>query len=144
MHFDTEEGVLYSECQVVHPLVSSVLYLSGAHVAGPTVVLDQKYGATHPAPSAQVSHPADGHRDARALMCRGGAPDAKSVLRVPARLAVDDAGENGAVRRSPPCVEPPRPQRPRPWPHLGARSSARSMGIANCNAQAPLRGPHHT
>lgn len=61
MHFDTEEGVLYSECEVVHPIVSSVLYLSGAAVAGPTVVLDQRYNADHPAPSAHVSHPADGH-----------------------------------------------------------------------------------
>ena len=47
--------------QVLHPAVSSVLYLSGAAVAGPTVVLDQRYGDMDPAPLAHVSHPADGH-----------------------------------------------------------------------------------
>ena len=39
MHFDTEEGVLYSSGLLHHPCVSSVIYLSGATVAGPTVVL---------------------------------------------------------------------------------------------------------
>ena len=67
MHFDTEEGLLYcSAPEVAHPAVSSVLYLSdlsGATAsAGPTVVLDQRYGAdAAPARRAHVSHPADGH-----------------------------------------------------------------------------------
>ena len=64
MHFDTEEGLLYcSAPEVAHPAVSSVLYLDGATAsAGPTVVLDQRYGAdAAPAQRAHVSHPADGH-----------------------------------------------------------------------------------
>ena len=32
MHFDTEEGLLYAHHEVVHPAVSSVLYLSDAEV----------------------------------------------------------------------------------------------------------------
>ncbi len=61
LHFDTEEGVLYGMDEVVHPAVSSVLYLSSAQTAGPTVVLDQRYGAGTPAQRAFVSHPAEGN-----------------------------------------------------------------------------------
>ena len=54
MHFDTEEGLLYAPSpQVVHPVVSTVLYLSGAAAAGPTVVLDQ----VHLPPSPVISRP---------------------------------------------------------------------------------------
>ena len=37
MHFDTEEGTLHATGEIVHPVVSSVLYLSGASEADPTV-----------------------------------------------------------------------------------------------------------
>jgi hypothetical protein len=40
MHFDTEENTLKLEGHVVHPIVSSVCYLSGEG-ASPTFVLDQ-------------------------------------------------------------------------------------------------------
>ena len=61
LHFDTEEGVLYAAREVVHPAVSSVLYLSGAAAAGPTVVLNQRYSEQAPADLAHISHPQDGH-----------------------------------------------------------------------------------
>ena len=59
LHYDTEEGVLYASGQLMHPAVSSVLYLSGGSVGGPTVVLDQRYGEAAPAARAFVSHPAE-------------------------------------------------------------------------------------
>ena len=58
LHFDTEEGVLYGERELVHPAVSSVLYLTGASVAGPTLVLDQRHGGA-PASRCHVCQPAD-------------------------------------------------------------------------------------
>ena len=47
MHFDTEEGVLHREGAVVHPAVSSVIYLSGSDASDPTVVLDQRFASPH-------------------------------------------------------------------------------------------------
>jgi hypothetical protein len=42
LHFDMEERLLEREGIIIHPAVSSVVYLSGAEgTAGPTVVLDQ-------------------------------------------------------------------------------------------------------
>ena len=61
MHYDTEEGVLKAEGQVVHPAVSSVIYLSGESIADPTVILDQRLSDDVPAAHAHVSHPAEGH-----------------------------------------------------------------------------------
>jgi hypothetical protein len=55
MHFDTEEASLAAG-RLVHPVVSSVTYLSGVGRSDPTVVLSQRVddlGADY----AHVSHP---------------------------------------------------------------------------------------
>ena len=88
MHFDTEEGILYRECAVVHPVVSSVLYLSGTAAAGPTVVLDQRYGDAQPARSAHVSHPKENHvlffpGDRLHGVCPAAPPPADAARRAP-------------------------------------------------------------
>jgi len=59
MHFDTEEATLQLTGEVVHPTVSSVLYLSGAG-GDPTVVFDQRADDDAPAAHAHVSHPVEG------------------------------------------------------------------------------------
>ena len=51
LHYDTDEQRLRSGAGVHCPLVSTVLYLSGAAAAGPTVVLDQ----VHLPPSPVIS-----------------------------------------------------------------------------------------
>ena len=60
--FRTPRGDPSHNVHVLRSQVSTVLYLSGAEVAGPTVVLDQRYGASEArmatvAPSAHVAHP---------------------------------------------------------------------------------------
>jgi hypothetical protein len=56
MHFDKDEALVLSESRVVTPLLSSVLYLTGAPAAAvpqaPTVVTDQRFDAAagRPAP----------------------------------------------------------------------------------------------
>jgi hypothetical protein len=57
LHFDTEENALEINGEVLHPAVSSVCYLTGAGVGGPTVVFDQKAGDEQGADHALVSHP---------------------------------------------------------------------------------------
>ena len=59
MHFDTEEATLQLTGEVVHPTVSSVLYLSGGG-GDPTVVFDQRADDDAPAAHAHVSHPVEG------------------------------------------------------------------------------------
>lgn len=44
LHYDLEEGLLESTGRVLHPIVSSVVYLSGDAAAGPTIVLDEALG----------------------------------------------------------------------------------------------------
>jgi hypothetical protein len=41
LHFDTDEALLSQEGKITHPLVSSVLYLTGGNQGGATIVLDQ-------------------------------------------------------------------------------------------------------
>ncbi|KAL9181911.1 hypothetical protein ACHAXT_012254 [Thalassiosira profunda] len=61
VHFDTDEGLLSREKRVTHPVVSSVLYLTGATEnksgAGATVVFDQTPDSKEVAPRAWLSHP---------------------------------------------------------------------------------------
>ncbi|KAL3789838.1 hypothetical protein ACHAW5_011261 [Stephanodiscus triporus] len=73
VHFDTDESLLNRERKVTHPIVSSVLYLTGAGrdrevggnaappavSAGSTVVFDQTPESTDVASRAWVSHPRD-------------------------------------------------------------------------------------
>lgn len=42
LHYDLEESLLEASGRVLHPLVSSVVYLSGGASAGPTIVLDER------------------------------------------------------------------------------------------------------
>ena len=51
MHFDTEEGMLYAHHEVVHPAVSSVLYLSDAEVRRLSRWFSPSY---HPTPPANL------------------------------------------------------------------------------------------
>lgn len=41
LHFDTDEALLSQEGKITHPLLSSVLYLTGGEQGGATIVLDQ-------------------------------------------------------------------------------------------------------
>jgi hypothetical protein len=41
LHFDTDEALLSQEGKITHPLLSSVLYLTGGGQGGATIVLDQ-------------------------------------------------------------------------------------------------------
>ncbi|GBG28255.1 Hypothetical Protein FCC1311_044782 [Hondaea fermentalgiana] len=62
LHFDTEENSLGGENEtILHPAVSSVVYLTGAATgAGPTVVFDQRVQDVTPGKRAFVSNPVDG------------------------------------------------------------------------------------
>jgi hypothetical protein len=142
MHFDTEEGVLHAEGEVVHPLVSSVLYLHEGAVADPTVVLDQRR-ADPPAARAHVSHPAQGEvllfpGDRLHCVCptaagttfgsarepRGRPPPLRSTAREPRRvtLMIGFWGRDvaSAIRRAPlsACGPTPRQSRSCSWPAL--------------------------
>ena len=66
MHFDTDESLLGREKKVTHPIVSSVLYLSGAKQgtdekarAGATIVCNQTPDTKELPTKAWVSHPKD-------------------------------------------------------------------------------------
>ena len=66
IHFDTDESLLGREKKVTHPIVSSVLYLTGAKhdtaetaKAGATIVCNQTPDSTDIASKAWVSHPKD-------------------------------------------------------------------------------------
>jgi len=67
LHFDTDEALLGREKKVSHPVVSSVLYLTGAErdketnsaSAGPTIVFDQTPDSTTVASKAWISKPKD-------------------------------------------------------------------------------------
>ena len=74
LHYDLEEGILEATGDIVHPAVSSVVYLSGgeaaagADTAGPTLVLDQRVDdvelaargwLAHPVPRALLTFPGD-------------------------------------------------------------------------------------
>eukprot|EP00949_MAST-11_sp_MAST-11-sp1_P003646 g3646.t1 len=54
LHFDTDEATLIAEKKIIHPAVSSVLYLSGSQ-ASPTIVFDQKVDDTKPGEVAFVA-----------------------------------------------------------------------------------------
>jgi hypothetical protein len=70
IHFDTDESLLEREKRVTHPIISSVLYLTGAGregwqggsgggSAGSTIVFDQTPESTDVASKAWISHPRD-------------------------------------------------------------------------------------
>ena len=61
LHFDMEERTLENDGVVIHPAVSSVVYLCGAEgSAGPTLVLDQTMDDTAVAGHGWLVHPVDG------------------------------------------------------------------------------------
>lgn len=59
LHFDTEEHSLEDKHEILHPTISSVLYLTQNEDAGggPTVIFDQTSIDTEPADVAVVCHP---------------------------------------------------------------------------------------
>ena len=60
LHFDTDEVLLRKEKTVSHPIVSSVLYLTGSGGGGgSTVVFDQTPESTEVAKQAWISQPVD-------------------------------------------------------------------------------------
>ena len=165
MHFDTEEGVLHAQGEVVHPAVSSVLYLSGGHQASadPTVILDQRRGDAIPASSCHVSHPAEGHvlffpGDRLHCVCptappherlepreRRGARQAPLVdtARQPRRVTLmigfwarDVAS---VIKRAPysACGPTPRVSRTCTWPHLLALPSDRHESAFGVGGGSP-------
>jgi hypothetical protein len=59
LHFDTDESMLSQQQKVTHPIMSSVLYLSGGDGAGNTILLDQTPDSTEVAESAWLGVPQD-------------------------------------------------------------------------------------
>lgn len=64
LHFDTDEALLEQKKELTHPLVSSVLYLTGnksekQQTAGSTIVFNQKPDSTEVASKAFVMHALD-------------------------------------------------------------------------------------
>lgn len=60
IHFDTDEALLRREKKVTHPIISSVLYITGGGgSAGPTIVFDQTPNSTNVSSKAWISHPQD-------------------------------------------------------------------------------------
>jgi hypothetical protein len=66
LHFDTDEALLAQEEKITHPILSSVLYLTGnpnpsANLVGATIVLDQTPDSTRVAEIAWKSVAVDNH-----------------------------------------------------------------------------------
>ena len=62
LHFDTDEWLLNSKHEVSHPIVSSVLYLTGGGTgAGSTIVFDQAPDAKENATQVWLSEPKNNH-----------------------------------------------------------------------------------
>jgi hypothetical protein len=64
MHFDTDEALLAQEKKVTHPIVSSVLYLTGnqdesERMAGSTIIFNQSPSSSDIAAEAYISHAQD-------------------------------------------------------------------------------------
>jgi hypothetical protein len=61
LHFDTDEASLRANGTISHPIISSVLYLTGGGTSngGTTIILDQNPDATTNADRAWCSHPID-------------------------------------------------------------------------------------
>jgi len=59
LHFDTDEALLAQDKVITHPVVSSVLYLTGGGGGGATIVLDQTPDAPTNAESAWLARPVD-------------------------------------------------------------------------------------
>lgn len=57
LHFDTDEWLLNSKHEVSHPIVSSVLYLTGGPGAGSTIVFDQTPDSKDVATQVWLSEP---------------------------------------------------------------------------------------
>jgi len=57
LHFDTDEWLLNNNHEVSHPIVSSVLYLTGGEGSGSTIVFDQTPNSRENASRAWVSEP---------------------------------------------------------------------------------------
>jgi hypothetical protein len=57
LHFDTDEWLLNNNHEVSHPIISSVLYLTGGEGSGSTIVFDQTPNSRENASRAWVSEP---------------------------------------------------------------------------------------
>ena len=87
LHFDTDESLLARDKTVSHPIISSVMYLTGAErdkdaSAGPTIVFDQTADSTDVASKAWISKSQDnslmifpGNLLHGVLPCSGGCSD---------------------------------------------------------------------
>ena len=164
MHFDTEEATLQLTGEVVHPKVSSVLYLSGAG-GDPTVVFDQRADDDAPAAHAHVSHPVEGAvllfpgdrlhcvcpaapRDARKRGCDGDdaaaaalrdARDAPQRVTLMVGLWTRDVASVCRRRPLDACGPLPRPTRSCTWPSLIALRADDDAAALGAAAAPPTR-----
>ena len=164
MHFDTEEATLQLTGEVVHPTVSSVLYLSGAG-GDPTVVFDQRADDDAPAAHAHVSHPVEGAvllfpGDRLHCVCPAAPRDARKRGRdddAAAAAALRDARDApqrvtlmvglwtrdvaSVCRRRPldACGPLPRPTRSCTWPSLIALRADDDAAALGAAAAPPTR-----
>lgn len=140
LHYDVEEQAMEVSGRVLHPTVSSVVYLSGG--ADPTVVLDETLDAPLSAASARVAHPSPrsflafrgdllhgvlpgpfAHHRADSVGGAGGAgnPAPPPPPRLTLLIAWYSEHTKGAARRSRLAAQSavPRPTRSQTWPlHL--------------------------
>mmetsp|Transcript_69 Transcript_69/g.234 ORF Transcript_69/g.234 Transcript_69/m.234 type:complete len:633 (-) Transcript_69:79-1977(-) len=142
LHFDTEENSLNGkDATILHPVVSSVTYLTGDNAgAGPTVVFDQRVDDVEPATRAYVANPVNGSflmfpGDRLHGVLPGRPPqsakrtrNAETKLRDPTqvthRLTLlvgfwnQDVAKIGKRRRLGPCAPFPRASRGVDWPSV--------------------------
>lgn len=98
LHFDTDEALLAREHIISHPVLSSVLYLTGGSTSGATVIMDQIPQAQEVAQQAWRNVPHDntylvfpGDRLHGVLPCRGNLDRSHPELGLsPATLSLED------------------------------------------------------
>ncbi len=98
LHFDTDEAILSEDKEVTHPILSSVLYLTGGcQGGGATIVLDQTPDSKEVAPFAWKNEPRDnsfllfpGNRLHGVLPCAGKSSPLDNTVRFTSDVDTSD------------------------------------------------------
>jgi hypothetical protein len=115
LHFDTEEALLTQEGTITHPIVSSVLYLTGGNHGGATIVLDQTPDSEAYADQCWRSVPTDnsnivfpGNLLHGVLPCPGKNPTSAASASGSEAVAVSDLWKDPPSPSSPSAAAPHR------------------------------------
>jgi pyruvate/2-oxoglutarate dehydrogenase complex dihydrolipoamide acyltransferase (E2) component len=144
LHYDLEEGVMEATGQVLHPLVSSVVYLAGDARAGPTIVLDERLGGP-PAECCWLAHPrVDAFMTFAGDRLHGVLPVDALQLRVPKAPLLPPASapaQKAAKAPAPPALaaktKPARAPRARAQANGAARGTRATVPLSD---EVPLGG----